>query len=658
MQLTSEQVLVCVLLVVALAPLARWLRSPGWRIGLAIFFGASVAATLAWYDRLAKTEQAKAALREKAPTEGRPGGYVSSESCKSCHPDQYASWHDSFHRTMTQYPSLESVRGDFDKVSLELNGDTYRLERRGDQFWVDMVQPDWTYVRILQEYAFRTGQSKEPPPRVFNAPRTNLPISLLTGSHQMQAYWVPSVYGNMQFGFPFTYLFEDQRWVPRADVFLFPPGGRFTMQVWNANCISCHATAGQQRQDRQTKIINTRAAEMGIACEACHGPAEQHVQANLAPKRRYAVRAAGKGDDTIFNPVRHDHVKASEICGQCHAVREKRNAEQWNEHGSLYRPGGELESLFPLVHYDGKDLDLPGNEKKRSLMEGSFWSDGMVRVSGRDFSGMSASACYTKGDLSCLSCHSLHHYASTTNQLITGMESNRACLQCHTTYAEKLVQHTHHKADSSGSLCYNCHMPYTSYGLLKAIRSHHIESPNVKTSVHTGRPNACNLCHLDKTLAWTGKKLKDWYGHPLEPLSSQEQTVSAAVLWLLTGDAGQRSLIAWHMGWRPAKETSGQDWMAPFLAQLLLDPYSVVRFISKRSLKRLPGFAGLSYDYVGPPAERVAAKADALSIWAKQAKSTARAPDEILLETDGSLKESEVSRLLLQRNDRRMELLE
>lgn len=164
------------------------------------------------------------------------------------------------------------MSGKFDQVTLELNGDLYHLERRGEEFRVDMVDPDWSYSRILQRVAYQKGQANEPPP-VAIPPRKNLPISLLTGSHHMQAYWVTSRYGNMQFSFPFTYLFEAARWVPRDDVFLFPPHGALTMQVWNVNCIACHATAGQPRQDPRTKIIDTHAAELGIACEACHGPA-------------------------------------------------------------------------------------------------------------------------------------------------------------------------------------------------------------------------------------------------------------------------------------------------------------------------------------------------------------------------------------------------
>src|SRR5947208_5654909 len=66
---------------------------------------------------------------------------------------------------------------------------------------------------------------------------------------------------------------------------------------------------------------------------------------------------------------------------------------------------------------------------------------------------------------------------------------------------------SHHLAASSGSQCYDCHMPHTTYGVLKAIRSHQVGSPRVADELATGRPNACNLCHLDKPLAWTAHQL-------------------------------------------------------------------------------------------------------------------------------------------------------
>ena len=153
------------------------------------------------------------------------------------------------------------------------------------------------------------------------------------------------------------------------------------------------------------------------------------------------------------------------------------------------------------------------------------------------------------------------------------MNGNEACLQCHSTLRQTLTTHTRHQVESSGSSCYNCHMPYTSYGLLRAQRSHEISSPTVAATLETGRPNACNLCHLDKTLEWTSQYLEEWYGTPRPPLDQDQQGIAASVLWSLSGDAGNRALTAWSMGWSPAQEASGTSWMLPYLALGLDDPY-------------------------------------------------------------------------------------
>ena len=289
-------------------------------------------------------------------------------------------------------------------------------------------------------------------------------------------------------------------------------------------------------------------------------------------------------------------------------------------------------------------------------MEGSFGSDGQVRISGRDFTGMAASGCYKRGKLSCLSCHSLHNYQDASHQLGRDMESNQSCYQCHGDYAAKLEQHTHHRAGSSGSLCYNCHMPHTSYGLLKAIRSHTINSPSVQSSLDTGRPNACNLCHLDKSLGWTAARLNEWHRQPSPPMTEDQRTTSAGITWLLKGDAGQRSLIAWHMGWESAKTISGQQWMPRFLAETLVDPYANVRYLSQRSLKAIPGFESFAYDYIGLPAHRAEARQRALDLW--KGKPALNESSVTFPQPDVLLQEDKVAGMIRQRDDRRMELLE
>lgn len=202
-------------------------------------------------------------------------------------------------------------------------------------------------------------------------------------------------------------------------------------------------------------------------------------------------------------------------------------------------------------------------------------------------------------------------------------------------------------------------MPHTSYALLKAIRSHQIDSPNVRTTLETGRPNACNQCHLDQTLEWTARQLTEWYGQPKVELSEEQQTVAASLWWLFTGDAGQRALAAWSMGWAPAKAASGQDWQAPHLARLLDDPYSAVRYIAQRSLRTLPGFEGFEYDFIASPEDRKAAGTRALEAWNKRSqKPEATAASRILLQADGTLNVEAANKLHPKRNDRPIRLRE
>ena len=55
--------------------------------------------------------------------------------------------------------------------------------------------------------------------------------------------------------------------------------------------------------------------------------------------------------------------------------------------------------------------------------------------------------------------------------------------------------------------------------------------------------------------------------------------------------------------------------MAPYLAQLLDDPYQAVRLIAYRSLRSLPGYETFEYDFLAPAPERAAARLRALEIW-------------------------------------------
>jgi hypothetical protein len=604
----------------------------------------------AWAVRWSRDSQDQEFFSAHVPRQEESKGYVSSGRCAACHSQEYESWHQSFHRSMTQWAQPETVRADFNNVTLSSNGKTYNLSRRGDEFWVDLENPD-------------TDNPSSPQPRVSRR------IGMLTGSHHMQLFWVPSIPGNLQVDLPFMYLLEDHRWVPELDTFLRDPKLTWHAAFWNQNCLQCHTTAadpGVRRAEPTDTALNgmtmdTHLGEMGIGCESCHGPGSEHADANANPLRRYLLHFGDEVDSTIVNPARLSPKATSEVCGQCHSIHGF-DQHQFFTSGLDYRPGSAMSKTLPIIQPTRGSSDptiAAIIAHQPEFLSNHFWPDGVVRVSGRDYNGLIDSPCYKRGNLSCLSCHAMHDYSSTTNQLRVGMEGNLACAQCHTQFAssETLVQHTHHPANSAGSSCYNCHMPYTTYGLLKAIRSHTIESPSVATSVTAGRPNGCNLCHLDQTLKWTDDHLVQWYKTQPTPLTEDQKTVSASVIWALRGDAGQRALIAWAMGWKPARQASGDQWLAPYLSQLLVDPYPAVRYIAGHSIQSVKGFEDFKYDFAASPSDQEHARAKAVEQWLQQSRPERWGPD-ILIRNDGQLQDDKFKALLQQRDDHSMNLQE
>jgi len=596
------------------------------------------------------------------PVEMKLNGYVSSQSCRACHPDEYASWHRSYHRSMTQSATPASVLGRFDGQIITAYDRTFRLLRSDDGFWIDMVDP-------------ASDGAAQPPTRVRRK------IVMTTGSHHMQAYWYATDKARKVGLAPLVYLIETGTWAPERSTFLRPPHGPAPPETaqWNQFCHQCHAT-GVEPRVKDLDAIDTRLAELGIACEACHGPGEEHTRRNHDPLRRYGLHVGTPTDPTIVNPSKLPARLASQVCGQCHSIGMPPTAEaleEWKSKGHPYRPGQDLAATRIILRGDDRSSDanrrlLAYNPR---FLEEQFWSDGMVRVSGREYQGLLASPCYVHGDeakgnmLSCLSCHSLHPGSDdprpldawADDQLRPGAEGNAACAACHSSQASGLEQHTHHAAGSTGSVCYNCHMPYTTYGLLKAIRSHTISSPSVAASLATGRPNACDQCHLDRTLAWTADFLKGWYGQPRPELTDDQSSTAASILWTLQGDAGQRVLMAWSYGWSAAKAASGTDWMAGFLGALIEDPYDVVRFIARRSLQRLEGYGDVQFDYVGPPGELEAAVRLVMGRWTERMAQSAGgrpARPELLLGERGEILQSKWVRLFKSRNTKRLQLLE
>jgi hypothetical protein len=567
---------------------------------------------------------------------------------------------------MTAEPTPETVKGNFDRQQATALGITCEMTHDAQGY----------YARIFDANNSRQVQ-----------------ISMITGSHHMQVYWFPV--GDMRIlgMLPMVYLMEAKRWIPRAAAFLHPGSYEqgFEVMRWSTTCIRCHTTqpnpafswqsspglstslSDHRIRKSSIRAMDTHVAEFGVACESCHGPSGEHAswhEAHVGGKR---------DDDPVVLPTSLPPDRMSDICGKCHGFNliTPEKYRDWFTRGRSIRPGMRLSEAGYVVMDQMYNRDHPDVVKRNADMpenfQTHFWSDGMIRVAGREYNGLVNSPCFLHDNpeqqMSCMSCHTMHQGKKdprpakewANDQLKPGMYGNRACLQCHDTYTDEavLTAHTHHPADSPGSTCYNCHMPYTTYGLLKAIRSHTITSPSAQETQAHGRPNACSHCHLDRSLAWAGEHLQAWYGIEKPPFSPEETAVPASLVALYAGDAGQRALTAWAMGWADARATAGADWPARALMEVLNDPYLAVRYIAQRSLRRDPAFADIDYDFLAEEPERkLKVRAAKLNWTSHAAKSELRSPAALVDFSVPGLSSNVLFSLRARRDDRQVILAE
>lgn len=145
-------------------------------------------------------------------------------------------------------------------------------------------------------------------------------------------------------------------------------------------------------------------------------------------------------------------------------------------------------------------------------------------------------------------------------------------------------------------------------------------------------------------------------------LSSDETEISEAVRLALSGDAGQRALLAWHFSWEPALQASGKSWIPPVLAQLLDDPYAAVRCLAERSLRQVAAnLVPPGYDYTVAPETRPSARDFVIGQWNQRA---IKVPDQsvpkptLVRQEDSKAMREIFERLIRQRDNRPVRLRE
>lgn len=491
------------------------------------------------------------------------GGYVPSSDCRECHKEQYDSWHRTFHRTMTQEATPGAVLGDFVRSnSITYLGVTATMVREGERFLMKL----------------RDKQGRE----------QSLPIVRTVGSRRMQQYL--TVDGMRHVRLPVAYDLVNRRWMHLNGSFFYPDGTDFRHHVteWNSNCIFCHNTKAEPGYDWGKQTWNSRVAELGIGCGSCHGPGFDHVQAAASGSVRdlWTSRSTGAPPTKIVHPAKIDSDRAMQICGHCHGQRLPQPLDRIRDilsKGDPYDAGEDLHEFFAPIQ---KDTRI-GNMK----FDTRFWADGSPRLTAFEYQGLLRSKCHSAGQpgnrINCMSCHSMHG-GDPRGMIKERNRGNAACVACHPKLSDEqtLVAHTKHSATSAGSSCYECHMPKITYGVMEAHRTHDISVPRPGDTIAFGKPNACNQCHLDKSVNWAVRELAR-----LWPKSSAVSAPSSdpsfdqpeAARAVAAGDALVRGLTVRALGTSVTNEASSR-FVGPLLLNAMEDRYPIVRYFAANGL--------------------------------------------------------------------------
>jgi len=464
--------------------------------------------------------------------------YVGSEACVSCHTDAAEAWEGSDHALAWTMPTADNILADFDGTSFESGGmkADFRIE-------------DGTYRITVTE---------------MDGSVTDYAVHSVAGIKPLQQFLIETEPGRVQ-SFDFAWDAENKAWYDLYPDQALPPsdGLHWTgpYKTWNTRCAECHATDYEKNYDGRSRRFSSTQAEIGVGCEACHGPGAAHLEWLETGK----MPASSVTLDSYGFSEGYDSAEALiQQCAGCHSRREAFG--QGNPlPGTPYHDAYRLSQLRPgLYHPDGQILD-------EVYVYGSFLQSKM----------------YAKG-VACNDCHDPH-----TTELVA--EGNAVCAQCHspagnprfpslTLKAYDTPEHHHHAEGSEGAQCVSCHMPDQAYMQIDWRRDHSLRVPRPDLSAETGAPDACTTCHEGETPEWAAEVIEGWFPDPANRGAHYGQVlaqgfadpvVAAPGLNRLAQDTDQAGLVRATSIWL-LEQTGDAQW-AEAVEPLLADPNPDVR---------------------------------------------------------------------------------
>jgi tetratricopeptide (TPR) repeat protein len=494
-----------------------------------------------------------------------PATYVGAPACGECHATEFRAWQGSHHDLAMQVATEQTVLGDFVNAKFQSAGQTTTFFRRDGGYFVNTDGPDGKLADYAIKYAFGI------------TPLQQYLIEFPDGRLQaLSISWDSRPAG--EGGQRWFHLYEGQGIGGQGITHTDPLHWTKPSQNWNFMCAECHSTDLRRNYDVATDRFKTQWSDINVTCEACHGPASNHLawaratgtQREADKMRglvaRFKPRAAWNIDPATGNARRAAPRQAQtelETCALCHA----RRAQLLEGH----QPGKTLANThLPVL-----------------LTAGLYHADGQMQDEVYNYGSFLQSKMHAQG-VSCSDCHEPH-------SLKLRAPGSAVCAQCHATDKYAAAGHHRHAPGSAAAECVSCHMPVRTYMVVDPRHDHSFRVPRPDLSVSLGTPNACNDCHADQSAAWAADAVTRWHGTARKGMQNFAPALYAARAMQL--DAPQLLAEVAGDGTQPAiARATALSELAPWLSPVrfatlnrgLDDPDPLVRIGALQGLEGIP----------------------------------------------------------------------
>jgi hypothetical protein len=380
---------------------------------------------------------------------------IGSAKCGECHDKQLAGWKRSWHSRALAPASKKSIVGDFSNAHFAGTSSEAWMRKTGDAYVMKTRGPDGA----LAEFT----------------------VGWVVGGKRMQDNIAVMPDGRWQV-LPVYFHVTGHAWVDYTETkqgALTPEHPFYWTNVRrmaNHECLDCHTTGLRVAYDDESRRWTTSFTDPNVACEDCHGPGGRHAET--------------QNDVDIMHPGRQKQAVLA-ACARCHGPRNPLFPLLDAEH--QFQLGDAYDDMYdPIV------VVLP-----QQGTSSDFFADGRPKTSSFEYQALLQSACARKGGANCLTCHDAPHDTRQKAEL-RDKDADAPCKSCHPTIT---AAHGHHKAVK----CISCHMAPVVSGVLDHFADHAIDVPVPQNTARHAIPNACGVCHPQKTVDDLAKTFAAWW---------------------------------------------------------------------------------------------------------------------------------------------------